>query len=123
MKLLAEVLSLLLLASMLWAATPQVHPAPAATRASACEQEWQAMAQRHRDEAEALLKESSGMRALLTMLRNDAGIVHDNAVKDGLQVSADMWEMMLGNLRRQATNLQALAQQEESQRQALCGSR
>lgn len=123
MKLIAEFLSPLLLAGILSGAIPQAHPPAAATRAAACEQEWQAMAQRHREEAEALLKESSGLRALLTMLRSDAGIVRESAVKDGLQVSADMWEALLGNLQRQATNLQALAQQEESQRQALCGSR
>ncbi len=79
------------------------------------------MAQRHREQADALLKESSGLRAMLTMLRNDAGIVHDATVRDGLQVSADMWETLLTGLQSQAAGLQALAQREESRRQALCG--
>ena len=81
------------------------------------------MAQRYREESDAMLKESSGLRSLLTMLRNDAGIVRDSTVRDALQVNADMWEMMLGRLQREAATLQALAQQEESKRQALCGSR
>ncbi|SRR5579872_1357199 len=114
MRLLAAFLSFLLLAGLVWAA-----PAQAAS-ASACEQEWQAMAQRHREQAEAMQKESSGLRALLTMLRNDAGIVRDATVRDGLQVSADMWESLLSGLQSQAAGLQALAQQEESRRQALC---
>ena len=81
------------------------------------------MAQRHREEADAMLKESSGLRSLLTMLRNDAGIVHDGTVRDALQVDADMWEMVLGRLQHEAASLQALAQQEEAKRQTLCGSR
>jgi len=81
------------------------------------------MAQRHREESDAMLKESSELRSLLTMLRNDAGIVRDSTVRDALQVNADLWEMMLGRLQREAATLQALAQQEESKRQALCGSR
>ena len=80
------------------------------------------MAQRHREEAQAMMKESSGYRALLVMLRNDAGTVRDNAIRDGLQVNADMWEKLLDSLQRQAASLQALADQEESKRQALCRS-
>lgn len=78
------------------------------------------MAQRHREQADAMLKESSGLRAMLTMLRNDAGIVRDSTVRDALQVSADMWESLLGSLQRQAADWHALAQQEESRGQALC---
>jgi len=80
------------------------------------------MAQRHREQADAMLKESSGLRAMLTMLRSDAGIVRDATVRDGLQVSADMWESLLTGLQSQAAGLQALAQQEESKRHALCRS-
>lgn len=122
MKLLAAFLSPVLLAGLVGAAPAQQRAPsqPATGRASACEQEWQAMAQRHREQADALLKESSGLRAMLTMLRNDAGIVHDATVRDGLQVSADMWETLLTGLQSQAAGLQALAQQEESRRQALC---
>lgn len=123
MKTLAELIFTLLLAGVVWAAPPQSRPAPPRTANTACEQEWQAMAQRHRDEADAMLKESSGLRSLLTMLRNDAGIVRDSTVRDALQVNADMWEMMLGRLQREAASLQALAQQEEAKRQLLCGSR
>ena len=67
-----------------------------------------------------MLKESSGLRSLLTMLRNDAGIVHDSTVRDALQVNADMWEMTLGRLQHEATSLQTLAQQEDAKRQVLC---
>ena len=114
----------LLLAAVMWAAPPQARPTrqPTAARAAsaACEQEWLAMAQRHREEAQAMLKESSGYRALLVMLRNDAGTVRDNAIRDGLQVNADMWEKLLDTLQRQAASLQSLAEQEESKRQVLC---
>lgn len=121
MKILAELIFTLLLAGVLWGAPPQEHPTPRAPKTS-CEQEWQAMAQRHREEADAMLKESSGLRSLLTMLRNDAGIVRDSTVRDALQVNADLWEMMLSRLQRAASSLQALAQQEEAKRQPLCGS-
>ena len=80
------------------------------------------MAQRHRAEAGAMLKETAGYRALLVMLRNDAGIVRNQAIRDGLQVNADMWEKLLENLQGQAASLQDLAQQEESRRQLLCRS-
>jgi len=120
MRLLAAFLSFLLLAGLVWAAPAPGRAASQAASASACEQEWQAMAQRHREQADAMRKESSGLRALLTMLRNDAGIVRDATVRDGLQVSADMWESLLSGLQSQAAGLQALAQQEESRRQALC---
>jgi hypothetical protein len=123
MKFLAKYLSPFLLAGVLWAGPPQSRPMPPRATTTACEQEWQAMAQRHREESDAMLKESSGLRSLLTMLRNDAGIVRDSTVRDALQVNADLWEMMLGRLQREAATLQALAQQEESKRQALCGSR
>jgi hypothetical protein len=123
MKLLAKLLSPFVLAGVLWAGSPQARPTPPRVANTACEQEWQAMAQRHREEADAMLKESSGLRSLLTMLRNDAGIVRDGTVRDALQVDADMWEMVLGRLQHEAASLQALAQQEESKRQALCGSR
>jgi hypothetical protein len=123
MRLVGGLLSFLL-TGLMWAAPPQARPArqqPAASAtAAACEQEWLAMAQRHREEAQAMLKESSGYRALLVMLRNDAGTVRDNAIRDGLQVNADMWEKLLDSLQRQAASLQALAEQEESKRQVLC---
>lgn len=124
MRLLAEFLPLLLLAGAVWGGPLQAHAEalPGANATATCEQEWQAMAQRHREEADAMLKESSGLRALLTMLRNDAGIVRDNTVRDALQVNADMWEAMLGRWQRQAASLRALAEQEEAKRQALCGS-
>ena len=121
MKFPRALLAPLLLASLAWAAPAQSGSASlSSARASACEQEWQAMAQRHREQAEAMLKQSSGLRAMLTMLRNDAGIVRDATVRDGLQVSADMWESLLTGLQSQAAGLQALAQQEESKRHALC---
>jgi hypothetical protein len=123
MKTLTELLSTLLLAGVLWGAPPQTHPTPPRTAKTSCEQEWHAMAQRHREEADAMLKESSGLGSLITMLRNDAGIVRDSTVRDALQVNADMWEMMLSRLQREAASLQALAQQEEANRPVLCGSR
>jgi hypothetical protein len=123
MKFLANSLLPFLLAGALWGAPPQARNSPPPTATTACEQEWQAMAQRHREEADAMLKESSGLRSLLTMLRNDAGIVRDSTLRDALQVNADMWEMTLARVQHEAASLQALAQQEEAKRQSLCGSR
>ncbi len=124
MKFLGGSLLSFLLAGLAWAAQPQARPVrhQSAVRGAtaACEQEWQTMAQRHREEAQAVLKESSGYRALLVMLRNDAGTVRNNAIRDGLQVNADMWEKLLDTLQRQAASLQALADQEDSRRQVLC---
>lgn len=125
MKALTQLLLPLLLSVLFWAIPIQTHPKTPAAKpaATACEQEWQAMAQRHRDEADAVAKQASGLRALLTMLRNDAGIVRDATVRDALQVDADMWESQLAGLQRQSSSLQALAEQEQSQRGVLCGSR
>lgn len=81
------------------------------------------MAQRQREEADALLKDSAGLRAMLVMLRNDAGTISDSSIRNGLQVNADMWETALGTLQRQAANLQTLAQQEEAKAPALCRAR
>ena len=81
------------------------------------------MAQRQREQAQAMLKESAGLRSLLNMLRGDAGIVKDSTVRDALQVDADMWESLLSTLQSEATGLQASAQQAESRGQTLCGGR
>lgn len=123
MKLLNGFLWPVVLAASFWGGLPQIRPKAPATTASAtaCEKEWQAMAQRHREEADAISKQSSGLRAMLSMLRNDAGIVRDSTVRDALQVDADLWESQLAGLQRQGASLQALAQQEESKRQTLCG--
>ena len=68
-----------------------------------------------------MLREISGYRALLVMLRNDAGTVRDNYIRDGLQVNADMWEKLLNTWQTQAASWQELAQQEESNAHVLCG--
>jgi hypothetical protein len=123
MKFLASFLWPLLLTATFWATPHQVHPKlPAAkTVTTACEQEWHEVAQRHREEADAMAKEVSGQRSLLTMLRGDAGIVREATVRDALQVDADMWESQLASLQRQSSSLRALADQEESQMHVLCG--
>ena len=69
-----------------------------------------------------MLKQISGYRALLVMLRNDAGTLRDNYIRDGLQVNADLWEKLLGTLQKQAASWQELAQQEESNAHLLCRS-
>ena len=126
MKFMAGVLLSFLLAGggwNVWAQEPPVHRSSSRESSAACEQEWQAMAQRHREQAQAMLKESAGLRSLLNMLRSDAGIVKDSTVRDALQVDADMWESLLGTLQSEAAGLQALAQQAESRGQTLCGGK
>src|SRR5579872_6963779 len=119
MRLLAAFLSFLLLAGLVWAAPAPGRAASQAASASACEQEWQAMAQRHREQADAMRKESSGLRALLTMLRNDAGIVRDATVRDGRRVGADVGGSLLGGLQGRGAGLRARAKREESRRRGL----
>lgn len=125
MKALAAWLLCLLMAGGLWAGPKQGRAARAHSsraQSTACEQQWRAIAQRQRDDAQATLKEISGYHALLVMLRTDAGTVRDNYIRDGLQVNADMWEKLLGSLQKQATNWQELAQQEEANAHVLCRS-
>jgi hypothetical protein len=102
---------------------PAPKPAAPNAAANACEQEWLAMAQRNRQQADAMVKQVSGQRSLLAMLRNDAGIVRDSNLRDALQVNADMWESQLTGLQQQAASLQQLAQQAETKAHALCGSK
>ena len=125
MKILAACLLFLLMADGLWAAPKQAGPARARSsgaQSAGCEQQWRAIAQRQRDDAQTLLKEISGYRALLVMLRTDAGTLRDNYIRDGLQVNADMWEKLLGTLQKQAASWQELAQQEEANAHVLCRS-
>ncbi|HLK32401.1 MAG TPA: hypothetical protein VKT29_04885 [Terriglobales bacterium] len=111
----------LLLAGAAWGAQHKAQPAARpASATSACEDAWRAIAQQHRAQAEAIQKQTSTLRALLTMLRSDAGIARESTVRDALQVDADMWESALVGLQAQAASLQTLAQQEETQRSALC---
>lgn len=125
MKVLAACLLSLLMAGGLWAGPKQARPSRAhssGAQSGACEQQWRTIAQRQREDAQAVLKEISGYRALLVMLRTDAGTVRDNYIRDGLQVNADMWEKLLGSLQKQAASWQELAQQEEANAHVLCRS-
>lgn len=125
MRMLAGLLLLSMLAVGTWAAqtaSPQTHAAPQSAPAirsetSPCDQDWQEMAQRHREEAQDLAKETSSLQALLVMMRNDAGIVQDSLVRDALRVNADMWQSLIGTLQKQTASLQSLAEQEDMKRQ------
>ena len=125
MKVLGACLLWLLSAGILWGTPKQARPErqhSSGAQSGACEQQWRAIAQRQRDDAQAMLKEISGYRALLVMLRTDAGTLRDNYIRDGLQVNADMWEKLLGTLQKQAASWQELAQQEEANAHVLCRS-
>jgi hypothetical protein len=126
MKPAGTLLAPLLLAGLVWVTPPQARPGrqqAVAAPSTACVQEWKSMAQRQREEADAVLKDSAGLRAMLVMLRNDAGTISDSSIRNGLQVNADMWETALSTLQRQAANLQMLAQQEEAKAPDLCRAR
>ena len=93
---------------------PSSSPQAAIVESSACERGWQEMAQYHQEAAADLNKEISGLRSLVTMLRADAGIVRDERAKSALQVNADMWELRIGTMRKQAGHLRVLGQREEA---------
>jgi len=96
---------------VLWAAalSPQNQPGAHAPRIQAgasgqsrtCAHEA-ASAQKESAELERTL---AGLRARMTMLRNDAGIVADQQVRDALQVDAEMWASVIEMLQQRADRL------------------
>jgi polyribonucleotide nucleotidyltransferase len=56
-------------------------------------------------ESAALERSLAGLRARMTMLRNDAGIVADQQVRDALQVDAEMWASVIEMLQQRADRL------------------
>jgi hypothetical protein len=80
----------------------------ASTKAQACAcADQEAKAQQ---EAAELARTIAGLRARMTMLRGDAGIVPDQQVRDALQVDAEMWEMVIELLQRRADRLKSGSQ-------------
>jgi len=58
------------------------------------------------EEIADLNDEVSRLRALVTMLRSDAGIVNSQTVRSALQVNADMWDSLMNTTQRRIERLQ-----------------
>ena len=61
--------------------------------------------------------EVSRLRALVTMLRSDAGIVNSQTVRSALQVNADMWDSLMNTTQRRIERLQNAVQRENARLQ------
>ena len=69
------------------------------------------------EEIADLNDEVSRLRALVTMLRSDAGIVNSQTVRSALQVNADMWDSLMNTTRRRIERLQNAVQRENARLQ------
>ena len=59
-----------------------------------------------RQEAAELTRTVASLQARMTMLRNDAGSLSNQQVRDALQVDAEMWASVIQLLQNQADRLQ-----------------
>ncbi len=66
------------------------------------------------EEIADLNDEVSRLRALVTMLRSDAGIVNSQTVRSALQVNADMWDSLMNTTQRRIERLQNAVQRENA---------
>ncbi len=69
------------------------------------------------EEIADLNDEVSRLRALVTMLRSDAGIVNSQTVRSALQVNADMWDSHMNTTQRRIERLQNAVQRENARLQ------
>ena len=69
------------------------------------------------EEIADLNDEVSRLRALVTMLRSDAGIVNLQTVRSALQVNADMWDSLKNTTQRRIERLQNAVQRENARLQ------
>ena len=69
------------------------------------------------EEIADLNDEVSRLRALVTMLRSDAGIVNSQTVRSALQVNADMWDSLMNTTQRRIERLQNAVQRENARLQ------
>jgi hypothetical protein len=96
---------------VLWAAalSAQNHPGAHAPRiqggAPGQSRTCSHQAARAQKESAELERTLAGLRARMTMLRNDAGIVADQQVRDALQVDAEMWALVIEMLQQRADRL------------------
>jgi hypothetical protein len=57
-------------------------------------------------EAAELARAITALRARMTMLRNDAGTLNNQQVRDALQLDAEMWNSLIELLQSRADRLQ-----------------
>ena len=69
------------------------------------------------EEIADLNDEVSRLRALVTVLRSDAGIVNSQTVRSALQVNADMWDSLMNTTQRRIERLQNAVQRENARLQ------
>jgi hypothetical protein len=84
------------------------HPQPtkeSTVQACHCPEVQMLFANQQQESAE-LARTIAGLRARMTMLRNDAGIINNQQLRDALQVDADMWESMVELMQSRAERLQ-----------------
>jgi hypothetical protein len=78
--------------------SPATRPCPcSATAAELADQQ---------QEAAELTRAVAALRARMTMLRNDAGTLGNQQVRDALQVDAEMWASLIELLQSRADRLQ-----------------
>jgi hypothetical protein len=119
-----RLLFFLVLASTLWA---QSNPAPRHPRTpvsksqaadnSLAQRSLEDLVQMQTEEIADLNDEVSRLRALVTMLRSDAGIVNSQTVRSALQVNADMWDSLMNTTQRRIERLQNAVQRENARLQ------
>ena len=96
---------------VLWAANlaaqnqPGAHAARIQAGASGQDRTCAHQAASAQKESAELERTLAGLRARITMLRNDAGIVADQQVRDALQVDAEMWVSVIEMLQQRADRL------------------
>jgi len=92
----------------------QSQPASAASDSQFWEQRWEDMIQQQKDEAADLNTEAAHMQALLLMLRTNSGTAQDSALRNSLQVNAELWESLIANMRNREQQLQRNIQTNEA---------
>jgi predicted nucleic acid-binding Zn-ribbon protein len=120
----AFVLTVLFLASVTVVAQHNARAeSTASTAANNCKQDLNDAIQRQKEEVTDLQSEIARLRALLTMLRSNAGIVSDSSLRNALQVDADMWESLIDSMQKQVTRLLELMQDEDAKIKIRCQPR
>ena len=116
-----RLLFLLVLTSTLWAqSNPAVRkprtsvPRSQAVDNSLAQRSLEDLIEMQTEEAGDLKDEVSQLRALVTMLRSDAGIVNQQTVRTALQVDADMWDSLMNTTQKRLERLQRAVEREKA---------
>ena len=119
----AVLLASVFLASVTVFAQSNQRAGSKAASAAECKQDLTDAIQRQKEEASDLQSEIANLRALMTMLRSNAGIVRDSSLRNALQVDADMWESLMNHMQKHVTRLQESIEDGEAKIKIRCGGR